>query len=98
MKIIYVDNAATTAMSNAAIEAMEKSMREDYGNPSSLHSMGQGSAEKVRAARESVAKNLGCSSNEIYFTSGGTEADNWAIRSCAKRRRKMQASHCIHKV
>mgnify|MGYP003748618623 CR=1 FL=1 len=95
MKIIYVDNAATTAMSNAAIEAMEKSMREDYGNPSSLHSMGQRSAEKVRAARESIAKNLGCSSNEIYFTSGGTEADNWAIRSCAKNGAKNGKHHIV---
>ena len=68
MKLIYVDNAATTAMSGAVIGAMEKSMREDYGNPSSLHSMGQRSAERVRAARETIAKRLGCRSNEIYFT------------------------------
>lgn len=95
MKLIYVDNAATTAMSGAVIGAMEKSMREDYGNPSSLHSMGQRSAERVRAARETIAKRLGCRSNEIYFTSGGTEADNWAIRSCAKNGEKRGKRHII---
>ena len=95
MKLIYVDNAATTAMSGAVIGAMEKSMREDYGNPSSLHSMGQRSAEKVRAVRETIAKSLGCTSNEIYFTSGGTEADNWAIRSCAKNGEKRGKRHII---
>lgn len=80
---IYADNAATTKMSPAAIDAMTKCMKEVYGNPSSLHSIGQHAAEVLQKAREDVAEVLGANFNEIYFTSGGSEADNQAIRSAA---------------
>ena len=78
---IYADNAATTKTSPAAAEAMVRCMEETYGNPSSLHSVGQKAAEILQKAREEIAALLGADFNEIYFTSGGSEADNQAIRS-----------------
>ena len=81
---VYADNAATTKMSPIAIETMVKYMENVYGNPSSLHSVGQEAAEALSQARETIAKYLGCSSKEIYFTSGGSEADNQDIISAAK--------------
>ncbi|MCH5142119.1 MAG: cysteine desulfurase NifS [Clostridiales bacterium] len=83
MKTIYVDNAATTAMSDRAIEAMTPYLKGVYGNPSSLHTVGQVAKEALDSAREKIAKCLGANPNEIYFTSGGSEADNQAIRSAA---------------
>ena len=80
---IYVDNAATTKMSKTAIEAMLPYMAEDYGNPSSLHSVGQRANEALTDARERIAKVLNCEPREITFTSGGSEADNQAILSAA---------------
>ena len=80
---VYADNAATTAMSQTAIDAMLPYFNKVYGNPSSLHSVGQEAKEALDAARASVAKCLGCESREITFTSGGSEADNQAIRSAA---------------
>ena len=81
---IYADNAATTKMSDVAIKAVEEGMREIYGNPSSLHSAGQKAAEVLLKARMDVAECLGADYKEIYFTSGGSEADNQAIVSAAK--------------
>ncbi|MCH5148463.1 MAG: cysteine desulfurase NifS [Clostridiales bacterium] len=83
MKTIYVDNAATTAMSDRAIEAMTPYLKGVYGNPSSLHTVGQIAKEALDSAREKIANCLGANPNEIYFTSGGSEADNQAIRSAA---------------
>ena len=80
---IYVDNAATTKMSKAAIEAMLPYMAEEYGNPSSLHSVGQRANEALNDARARIAKLLNCEPREITFTSGGSEADNQAILSAA---------------
>ena len=80
---IYADNAATTRMSRAAINAMLPYMEEIYGNPSSVHSYGQKAKEALEDARVRAAKLLGCSPREITFTSGGSEADNQAIRSAA---------------
>ncbi|MBQ6482538.1 MAG: cysteine desulfurase [Anaerolineaceae bacterium] len=80
---IYADNAATTRMSRAAINAMLPYMEEIYGNPSSVHSYGQKAKEALEDARVRAAKLLGCSPREIIFTSGGSEADNQAIRSAA---------------
>lgn len=80
---IYVDNAATTKMSKTAIEAMLPYMAEDYGNPSSLHSVGQRANEALSDARARIAKVLNCEPREITFTSGGSEADNQAIMSAA---------------
>ena len=83
MMYIYADNAATTKISPAAMAAMTKCMEEAYGNPSSLHSVGQKAAEVLQKAREDIAEILGADFREIYFTSGGTEADNQAIYSAA---------------
>ncbi len=80
---IYVDNAATTKMSKTAIQAMLPYMAEEYGNPSSLHSVGQRANEALADARARIAKILNCEPREITFTSGGSEADNQAIMSAA---------------
>ena len=81
---VYADNAATTKMSQTAINAMLPYMERIYGNPSSLHSVGQEAAEALQSARETIAKCLNASPNEITFTSGGSEADNQAIISAAR--------------
>ena len=81
--LVYADNAATTKISKSALDAMMPIFEEYYGNPSSLHTIGQEAAEKLLEARESVAKNLGAQAREIYFTSGGSEADNQAINTAA---------------
>ena len=91
---IYADNAATTKTSQAAIKAMNECMEDFYGNPSSLHSVGQRAAEKLLQARMDVAECLGADFKEIYFTSGGTESDNWAIKSTAQRL-KEKGKHII---
>ena len=80
---VYADNAATTQISEHALQAMMPAFREHYGNPSSLHTLGQNQNELLQDARARVAKCLGCEPREIYFTSGGSEADNQAIRSAA---------------
>ena len=80
---VYADNAATTKLSDVALQAMLPYFTEVYGNPSSLHSVGQVAKEALEDARARVAKCLGCEAREIYFTSGGSEADNQAIRSAA---------------
>lgn len=82
-KIIYADNAATTAMSDTAIAAMTPYLKEVYGNPSSLHTVGQIAKEALDKARAEIAECIGAKPNEIFFTSGGSEADNQAIRSAA---------------
>ncbi|MCQ2413335.1 MAG: cysteine desulfurase NifS [Clostridia bacterium] len=82
--MIYLDNAATTKLSGKALDAMMPYLSDFYGNPSSLHTAGQKAAEAVQKARETVASCLGCSPKEIYFTSGGSEADNQAILSAAR--------------
>ena len=92
---VYADNAATTAMSRTAIEAMLPYFDKVYGNPSSLHSIGQEAKEALEAARETVAQCLGCSPREIYFTSGGSEADNQAIRSAAANGARKGKKHII---
>ena len=81
---IYTDNAATTKMSDTALAAMLPCLQDNYGNPSSLHSVGQRAAEALQGARETVARCLGCDPKEIIFTSGGSEADNQAIISAAR--------------
>ena len=80
---VYADNAATTQISEHALQAMMPAFREHFGNPSSLHTLGQNQNELLQDARARVAKCLGCEPREIYFTSGGSEADNQAIRSAA---------------
>jgi cysteine desulfurase len=92
---VYADNAATTQMSRTAIEAMLPYMDRFYGNPSSLHSVGQKAAEALQEARESMAKRLGCEAREITFTSGGSEADNQAIISAAVLGEKKGKKHIV---
>ena len=92
---VYADNAATTAMSQVAIDAMMPYLTSVYGNPSSLHSVGQEAKEALDAARATVAACLGCEPREIYFTSGGSEADNQAIRSAAALGARKGKKHII---
>ena len=93
--MIYADNAATTKMSAAAIEAMVKCMEEQYGNPSSLYAVGQRAKETLERARADVAAVINAVPREITFTSGGSEADNQAIRSAAALGRKKGKTHII---
>lgn len=93
--MIYVDNAATTKTSETAIKAMLPYLREVYGNPSSLHEMGQEAAEALLDARIAVANAINAKPNEIYFTSGGSESDNQAIMSCAERGERLGKKHII---
>lgn len=92
---IYADNAATTKMSRTAIDAMLPYMETYYGNPSSLHSVGQKAAEALQSARERIAASLGCQPREITFTSGGSEADNQALLSAAKLGARKGKKHII---
>ena len=92
---IYADHAATTAMSEAAIEATTRCMREYYGNPSSLYRIGQQAKEVLEQARGEVASVINAQPREIYFTSGGSEADNQAIRSAALAGKKKGRNHII---
>ena len=92
---VYADNAATTAMSQVAINAMLPYFDKVYGNPSSLHSVGQEAKEALDAARATVAQCLGCEPREIIFTSGGSEADNQAIISAARFGAKKGKKHII---
>ena len=92
---IYADNAATTKMSRTAIEAMLPYMDEIYGNPSSLHSVGQSANEAITSARKRMADCLGCDADEIIFTSGGSEADNQAIVSAARIGQKQDKKHIV---
>ncbi len=92
---IYADNAATTKMSRTAIDAMLPYMETYFGNPSSLHTVGQQAAEALMNARQTVADCLGCQPREITFTSGGSEADNQAIISAARIGERKGKKHII---
>ena len=83
--MIYLDNSATTKPCPEAVEAMTKALTENWGNPSALYSFGIDTAKALRAARYTVAAAMGAEPDRVFFTSGGTEADNWAIFSTAKR-------------
>ena len=95
MRHIYADNAATTKMSQAAIRAMLPYLDGIYGNPSSLHSAGQAAREALESARAVMARGLGCDPREITFTSGGSEADNQAIRTAAWLGAKKGKKHIV---
>ena len=95
MKTIYVDNAATTAMSDKAVEALTPYLKGVYGNPSSLHTVGQVAKEALEDARARFAKCINAEAKEIYFTSGGSEADNQCIRSAALNGKKKGKKHII---
>ena len=83
--MIYLDNSATTKPCKEAVEAMTKAMTESWGNPSALYGFGIDTSHMLRSARHKVAAALGAEPDRVFFTSGGTEADNWAIFSTAKR-------------
>lgn len=92
---IYADNAATTRLSDTALKAMLPYMQAEYGNPSSLHSVGQRAQEALTEARTRIAARLGCQPTEVIFTSGGSEADNQAIRSVAAFGKLKGKTHII---
>lgn len=93
---VYADNAATTKISDGALAAIENTYKNFYGNPSSLHTAGQNAAEQLFAARQRIAENINArSAREIYFTSGGSEADNQAILSAAENGKKKGKMHII---
>ena len=92
---VYADNAATTCVSRAALDAMLPFLLEDYGNPSSLYAFGQKAQEALQEARETVAKCINAQPREIYFTSGGSEADNQAIVSAARAGARKGKKHLI---
>ncbi len=95
MRYVYADNAATTPVSAKVVEAILPYMTEHFGNPSSLYSIGQTAFGAVQKAREQVAAVLGADAKEIFFTSGGSEADNWAIRGAAALGEKKGKKHII---
>lgn len=93
-RFVYMDHAATTFTKPEVVEAMLPFMKERFGNPSSLYSIGREAKEAVETAREQLAKALGANPEELYFTSGGTESDNWAIKGTAFARKK-KGKHII---
>lgn len=95
MPRIYADNAATTKISQTAMNAMISAMENTYGNPSSLHQIGMEANDALQTAREQIARCLGCTPKEIYYTSGGTESDNQAIVSAAMLGLKQNKRHII---
>ena len=84
-KLIYLDNAATTKTAPEVVEAMLPYFTEMYGNPSSVYSFSQKSKEAITAGREKIAKTLGANPEEIYFTAGGSESDNWALKHTKRK-------------
>ena len=94
-KIIYVDNAATTSLSKEALNAMIPFYKLHFGNPSSLYSVGQTAKDAIENARKNIALCLSAKSTEIFFTSGGTESDNWAIKGVAYNMFKKGKNHII---
>lgn len=92
---IYLDNAATTKVSDNVLNAMLPYLKDGYGNPSSIYTLGRNAAIAMEEARSKVAKALGCDATEIYFTSGGSESDNWAIKSTAHMMAAKGKKHLI---
>jgi cysteine desulfurase len=84
MKKVYLDNASTTAIRPEVVQEMTKIMIDDFGNPSSTHSFGRNAKTIIELSRKNIAKHLNCSAQEIIFTSGGTEANNWILRSAVE--------------
>ena len=95
-KLIYLDNAATTKVSQSVVDAMLPFYTEYYGNASTVYSLGAKSKEAITESRERIAAALGASANELYFTAGGSESDNWALKATAgvcKQRNTHQYHH-----
>ena len=81
---VYFDNAATTRLSDEVLEEMKPYLQEEYGNPSAMYSLGRKTKKAIETARERVAAAIGAEPEEIYFTSGGSESDNWAVKGIAE--------------
>ena len=94
-RFVYLDNAATTPVKREVIEAMMPAFESSWGNPSSPHAKGREAAKLLDGARESIARVFNCQKNEIYFTSCGTESDNWAIKGAAYRMKRKGRTHVI---
>ncbi len=94
-RLIYADHAATTPVSDSVFEAMKPFLKEKYGNPSSIYSIAHEAAFAISDAREKAAQAIGAHPDEIYFTSCGTESDNWAIKSIALLKKKEGKNHII---
>ena len=97
-RFVYADNAATTPVSKAVLDEMMPYFTEKFGNASSIYALGRNAQRDLEDARERVAKTIGASASEIYFTSGGSEADNWAIRSVCERLAAKGKKHIITSV
>lgn len=97
-RFVYADNAATTRVTQPVLDVMLPYFTEHYGNASSIYKLGRDAQKAIEEAREQVAAALGCSAREIYFTSGGSEADNWAIRSTCERLGAKGKKHIITSV
>lgn len=94
-RLVYADNAGTTALSKTALDAMMPFLTENFGNPSGIYSVGRNARRGLENAREKVSRALGAAPNEIFFTGGGTEADNWAIRGTAQLYGDKKGKHII---
>jgi cysteine desulfurase len=94
-RFVYADNAATTPVSREVIDAMTPCFQQTWGNPSSLHSKGRDAKDALDDARERIANVFNCKADEIYFTSCGTESDNWAIKGAAKKMRAKGRTHIV---
>ena len=94
-KIIYADNAATTPVSEAAFSAMLPYFRQSFGNPSAIYGYGLEAKQAVEEARRTIADIIGARVNEVFFTSGGTESDNWALCPLPRREKQGQ-TYCHH--
>ena len=92
---VYADNAATTKISDAALEKLNSVMKETFGNPSSLYKVGQNAKKVLEDSREEIATLIGASPKEIFFSSGGSESDNWAIISAAEIGKREGKKHII---
>ena len=97
-RFIYADNAATTRIYPEVLEKMMPFLTEQYGNPSSLYSFGQNARQAIDEARDTVAECMNCRFDEVFFTSGGSEADNWAIRMTAEALAKKGKKHIVSSV
>ncbi len=94
-RYVYADNAATTPVSREVIDAMAPCFETVFGNPSSLHAKGREAKDLLDGAREKIARAFNCNANEIYFTSCGTESDNWAIKGAAEKMRERGRTHIV---
>lgn len=97
-RFVYVDNAATTRISDSVLEAMMPYLKDNYGNASSIYALGRQSSRAIENAREQVAAAIGAKAQEIYFTAGGSESDNWAIKGTVEMLAKKGKKHVISTV